>query len=692
MGKGAEDSVATDLQLGFNMAVAVGSGSAMAGMHEEHRLAALPDQLRRIGDLLSAADGSSTPLYKAIFALLVCEPVYVMFGAGMDPLFVNGFAAMADGNAIAAVQTLGVGLGALLSGPIALHTLRLATRRGGLLAQLGIGVTLVPHAIIDTLGWWAKWGRRVAPVVCVEIVVLEIIGVFTFPVPAVAWSLAMVYDMALFSTLFAWWYSLKVAAALVDAPVSDASRKARAEVTRLRETGEKIDPEWWQTEVEEPLRQLGRDVMPVLSDGWGLSIGLVGAGLVVMTLSFLVFCAANGVFRMPVVNVVMCAILAFCAAAPFLLAIDPASVSTKCAKLEDEINAICGQDSSFVPAENFIKFVKRQNKDQGLGCVHLLLSTASLLPDLTLRCVPRSSCHSTRVAFSCVPCRFKVLGYVVTRGTLLKLASSIYSVVAAVGPLFLKEAGFESSGSCAAGSQQHASCEFGWMYSDHTCFKLFGYGGLGEPLDWVDAEEACLQHGMHTHLASVTSDEQQRAVNSLWSLVGGAGVVSAWIGLSDATEEGNFVWSDDEPLEYDSFDPTDDSQVGSDGGDGVIVYLSTGFWYDHDETDKYPYLCAKKASPVVASGGVMRGCDGGHWVMGTPYTQVGSLSYLPPTIVYGIYSAKVYEEIKPIKIELNETATTPAECATLVHRDHREATAAEYSNVGGEWCKAVFDA
>ena len=78
--------------------------------------------------------------------------------------------------------------------------------------------------------------------------------------------------------------------------------------------------------------------------------------------------------------------------------------------------------------------------------------------------------------------------------------------------------------------------------------------------------------------------------------------------------------------------------------------------------------------------------------MGTPYTQVGSLSYLPPTIVYGIYSAKVYEEIKPIKIELNETATTPAECATLVHRDHREATAAEYSNVGGEWCKAVFDA
>ena len=39
-----------------------------------------------------------------------------------------------------------------------------------------------------------------------------------------------------------------------------------------------------------------------------------------------------------------------------------------------------------------------------------------------------------------------------------------------------------------------------------------------------------------------------------------------------------------------------------------------------------------------------------------------------------------------------ETVTTPAECAALVHRDHPEATAAEFSNVGGEWCKAVFDA
>ena len=78
--------------------------------------------------------------------------------------------------------------------------------------------------------------------------------------------------------------------------------------------------------------------------------------------------------------------------------------------------------------------------------------------------------------------------------------------------------------------------------------------------------------------------------------------------------------------------------------------------------------------------------------MGTPYKQVDSLSYLPPTIVYGIYKQKIYEQITPTKIPLNETVTTPAECAALVKRDHRTAAAAEYSNVGGEWCTAVFDA
>ena len=56
-------------------------------------------------------------------------------------------------------------------------------------------------------------------------------------------------------------------------------------------------------------------------------------------------------------------------AMPFVFAIDAASASSKCAKLEDEINAIRGEDPGFMRAMSFFKYVKALNKDQGLGCV-----------------------------------------------------------------------------------------------------------------------------------------------------------------------------------------------------------------------------------------------------------------------------------------------------------------------------------
>ena len=89
----------------------------------------------------------------------------------------------------------------------------------------------------------------------------------------------------------------------------------------------------------------------------------------------------------------------------------------------------------------------------------------------------------------------------------------------------------------------------------------------------------------------------------------------------------------------------------------------------------------------------MIGCEGGHWVMGTPYSANATLRVsLPPTTVYGIYGAKVYSVITPAKALIGETIPTPADCAALVHRDYPSATAAEYSNDGKEICSAVFDA
>ena len=88
----------------------------------------------------------------------------------------------------------------------------------------------------------------------------------------------------------------------------------------------------------------------------------------------------------------------------------------------------------------------------------------------------------------------------------------------------------------------------------------------------------------------------------------------------------------------------------------------------------------------------MLGCADGHWVMATAYKQPDTLTILPRTIVYGAYNQSVYDTIQPPKVVLNQTITTPAECATLVQRDFANASAAEFSNVGGQWCAAVFEA
>ena len=178
---------------------------------------------------------------------------------------------------------------------------------------------------------------------------------------------------------------------------------------------------------------------------------------------------------------------------------------------------------------------------------------------------------------------------------------------------------------------------------------------IDPPLDWAAAEEACHLMGADTHLASVTSEEQQRAVAHL-AKTGG----TAWIGLNDVADEGSWVWSDDEPLEYSNFNPGEPSG----DGDGVsIAKAFDGQWNDIAETTALPYICARNALPTSANGGNMLGCVGGHWLMGVPYTA--SVTKIPPTTAFGIYDPSVYEVIKPTTMAINETVATPADVRLL---------------------------
>ena len=597
-------------------------------------LVVLPPQLRRVGALLSTTDGAPTPLCTAGLAVLSILPLYAPL-IGLPGAGGNVFDAAAARDTAYVAFDLGIVLlGFLLPGPIALHTLRLATKHpDGLLDRLGAGRALVPRSTLSSLRWW----RRVLKVLLFFIMAVWLFmfaGLAASGKPGVGVPFA-IHAVFFWPALFGWLHTLKVAAALVATPVADARRKARAEAERVRESGGAMNPERWATEIEEPVRQLARSVLPALSAGWGLSVGLVAAGLISFAMSLAVFLDGVGALSSGSIGaqVAVAGMIAGLAVLPFLVALDPANASSGCARLEDDINHLCVEDPSFVRADNFVKSLKRLNRGQGLG--------------------------------------FTVFGSVTTKRTLWLVCTGIYGGLAAFGPTLLGELGM---GGQVPG--QHSSCPFGWTFAEDACYKLLGDGLLHKPLPWSEAEASCQQQGPDSHLASVTGAEQQQVVQDLAGSTGD----NTWIGLNDIAEEGEFTWADDEPLEFTNWSPGQPNNAAPGGGEEDAAVLgNNGAWADRAVQNPYPYICVKPAAPQVASGGDMLGCADGHWVLGTAYRQSVSMPALPRTIAPGVFKARIYEEIVPRKHQLN--ATTPAECATLVQHRYPDATAAEYSNV-----------
>lgn len=63
-------------------------------------------------------------------------------------------------------------------------------------------------------------------------------------------------------------------------------------------------------------------------------------------------------------------------------------------------------------------------------------------------------------------------------------------------------------------------------------------------LTWDDARAAALaanHNGSAGYLATITSQDENDFV---WNLLAGAGVAGAWLGGTDAVNEGNFIWAD----------------------------------------------------------------------------------------------------------------------------------------------------
>lgn len=153
--------------------------------------------------------------------------------------------------------------------------------------------------------------------------------------PAIAITY-LVWNLPANLLMFLWWFSLSVATYLARGPLASASRAAKAEVMRLRESpGAAIDQDRWQAEIEAPALHLANELLPAFSDQWGRSVLLNGFGLLLWTLSFVV--GAHDTLLNPAVETwIRCtyALVVTCVSTiPFLIVSNPAGVSSSCGQL-----------------------------------------------------------------------------------------------------------------------------------------------------------------------------------------------------------------------------------------------------------------------------------------------------------------------------------------------------------------------
>uniref|UniRef100_A0A3Q2ZIA5 Type-2 ice-structuring protein-like n=1 Tax=Kryptolebias marmoratus TaxID=37003 RepID=A0A3Q2ZIA5_KRYMA len=80
---------------------------------------------------------------------------------------------------------------------------------------------------------------------------------------------------------------------------------------------------------------------------------------------------------------------------------------------------------------------------------------------------------------------------------------------------------------------RRGSCSHGWWEFNGRCFRYFPIS-----ISWANAQVAL-------NLASVHSFEEYHFVRNLVN-----GLVQAWLGGSDAQEEGTWLWSDGTPFHY----------------------------------------------------------------------------------------------------------------------------------------------
>uniref|UniRef100_A0A8C0Y7M3 C-type lectin domain-containing protein n=1 Tax=Cyprinus carpio carpio TaxID=630221 RepID=A0A8C0Y7M3_CYPCA len=83
------------------------------------------------------------------------------------------------------------------------------------------------------------------------------------------------------------------------------------------------------------------------------------------------------------------------------------------------------------------------------------------------------------------------------------------------------------------------TCQYGWTSFGGRCYKFIFFTET-----WIAAERNCI--ALHANLASVHNEQENDFLIGLLP----SSTTRCWLGVQDAVEEGQWLWSDGTPYDY----------------------------------------------------------------------------------------------------------------------------------------------